>query len=126
MSETITTRVGIVGGGPAGLMLGHLLIKAGIDNVILESRDHETIKNTHRAGILEHGSVDLLVKSETGSRVLTDGYEHGGIYLRFGGESHHIDFQDLVGESVWLYAQNEVFVDLAAAREREGARSTGR
>src|SRR3954471_22440868 len=118
--EIITTRVGIVGGGPAGLMLSHLLAKAGIDNVVVEKRDHETIRTTHRAGILEHGSVSMLVDSGVSDRVLTAGYRHGGIDLRFGGESHRVDFEDLVGESVWLYPQNEVFVDLAAARARDG------
>ena len=118
--EVIKTRVGIVGGGPAGLMLSHLLWKAGIDNVVVERRDHETIRTTHRAGILEHGSVKMLVDSGVSDRVLTAGYKHEGIDLRFGGESHRIDFEDLVGEAVWLYPQNEVFVDLAAARERDG------
>ena len=118
--EILTTKVGIVGGGPAGLMLSHLLAKAGIDSIVIEKRDHETIHTTHRAGILEHGSVSMLVDSGVSDRVLTAGYRHEGIDLRFGGESHRIDFTDLVGESVWLYPQNEVFVDLAAARERDG------
>jgi p-hydroxybenzoate 3-monooxygenase len=118
--EVIKTKVGIVGGGPAGLMLSHLLSKAGIDNVVVEKRDHETIRTTHRAGILEHGSVSMLVDSGVSDRVLKAGYKHEGIDLRFGGESHRIDFSDLVGEAVWLYPQNEVFVDLAAARKRDG------
>jgi p-hydroxybenzoate 3-monooxygenase len=120
MPDIITTRIGIVGGGPAGLMLSHLLSKSGIDNVVVEKRDHETIRTTHRAGILEHGSVNMLVDSGVSDRVLKEGYKHDGIDLRFDGESHRIDFADLVGEAVWLYPQNEVFVDLAAARERDG------
>jgi p-hydroxybenzoate 3-monooxygenase len=119
-AEVIRTQVGIVGGGPAGLMLSHLLSQAGIDNVVVEKRDHETIRTTHRAGILEHGSVKMLVDSGVSDRVLTAGYKHEGIDLRFGGESHRIDFEELVGEAVWLYPQNEVFVDLADARERDG------
>src|SRR6476469_5280084 len=119
-TDILTTRVGIVGGGPAGLMLSHLLGTAGIDSIVVENRDHETIRTTHRAGILEHGSVSLLVDSGVSDRVLTAGYRHDGIDLRFGGESHRIDFTELVGESVWLYPQNEVFVDLAAARARDG------
>lgn len=115
----LKTQVGIVGGGPAGLMLSHLLSKSGIDNIVVEKRDHETIRTTHRAGILEHGSVRMLTDTGVGGRVLTEGYRHEGIDLRFGGESHRIDFEDLVGESVWLYPQNEVFTDLAAARERD-------
>ena len=91
--EVIKTKVGIVGGGPAGLMLSHLLSKAGIDNVVVEKRDHETIRTTHRAGILEHGSVSMLVDSGVSDRVLKAGYKHEGIDLRFGGESHRIDFE---------------------------------
>ncbi len=118
--EILRTRVGIVGGGPAGLMLAHLLHTAGIDSIVVEKRDHETIRTTHRAGILEHGSVSMLVDSGASDRVLTAGHRHEGIDLRFGGESHRIDFTELVGEAVWLYPQNEVFVDLAAARARDG------
>jgi p-hydroxybenzoate 3-monooxygenase len=116
----VSTQVGIVGGGPAGLMLSHLLAHTGIDNIVIEKRDHETIRTTHRAGILEHGSVQMLADTGVHGRVLTEGHRHDGIDLRFGGQSHRIDFQDLVGESVWLYPQNEVFVDLAAARARDG------
>ncbi len=116
----IQPRVGIVGGGPTGLMLSHLLAGAGIDSVVVDNRAHETIRTTHRAGILEHGTVSMLVDSGTSDRVLTAGHKHEGIDLRFGGESHRIDFDDLVGEAVWLYPQNEVFTDLAAARARDG------
>ncbi|WP_417234170.1 4-hydroxybenzoate 3-monooxygenase [Arthrobacter sp.] len=116
----VRTRVGIIGGGPAGLLLSHLLAQAGIENIVVESRDHETIRNTHRAGILEAGSVDLLTGSGVDGRVLVDGDEHAGIDLRFNGESHPLDFRDLVDATVTLYAQNEVFVDLAAARKRDG------
>lgn len=119
-AEILRARVGIVGGGPAGLMLSHLLAMAGIDNIVVEKRDHETIRTTHRAGILEHGSVSMLVDSGVSDRVLTAGHKHEGIDLRFNGESHRIDFTGLVGEAVWLYPQNEVFVDLAEARERDG------
>lgn len=115
-----TTQVGIVGGGPAGLLLSHLLARAGIDNIVLETRDHETIKNTHRAGILETGAVEMLTDYGVESRIKEIGYEHHGIDLRFNGESHRINFKELIDASVWLYPQNEVFVDLAAARERDG------
>ena len=118
--EVITTRVGIVGAGPAGLMLSHLLAKEGVDNVVIDIRERDVIAHTHRAGILEAGSVRMLTETGVGGRVLTEGYEHSGIYLRFDGVSHHIDFKRLVGQTVTLYPQNEVFVDLANARERDG------
>lgn len=116
----VETQVGIVGAGPAGLMLSHLLYKAGIDSVVVEKRSHDEIANTHRAGILEAGTVKMLVESGVDGRVPTEGHEHEGTTLRFEGVSHRIDFQKLVGESVWLYPQNEVFVDLAATRKRDG------
>lgn len=114
------TSVGIVGGGPAGLMLSHLLHVSGIDSVVIETRSRDEIEHTHRAGILERDSVRLLVESGVSDRVLRDGHEHRGIDLRFGGVSHRIDFQGLVGASTWLYPQTDVFIDLANARERDG------
>lgn len=118
--QIIKTQVGIIGGGPAGLMLSHLLASHGIENIVVEKRDHETIRNTHRAGILEAQAVSMLTDTGVNGRVLTHGDEHAGIDLRFNGESHPLDFRDLVDATVTLYAQNEVFVDLAAARERDG------
>ncbi|MGP5522018.1 4-hydroxybenzoate 3-monooxygenase [Glutamicibacter arilaitensis] len=115
----LKTKVGIIGGGPAGLMLSHLLAKTGIENIVVEMRDHEAIRNTHRAGILEAQAVKMLTESGVQGRVLTHGDEHAGIDLRFNGESHPLDFRDLVDATVTLYAQNEVFVDLAAARQRD-------
>jgi p-hydroxybenzoate 3-monooxygenase len=112
--------VGIVGGGPAGLMTALLLKRRGISAAVVERRSHEEIRHTQRAGILEAPTVDMLVDAEVGSRVLTDGHEHEGTVLSFDGVQHRIDFQKLVGRSVWLYPQNEVFHDLATAWEREG------
>lgn len=118
-ARILKTKVGIIGGGPAGLMLSHLLSKSGIENIVVEMRDHETIRNTHRAGILEAQAVSMLTDSGVEGRVLTHGDEHAGIDLRFNGESHPLDFRELVDATVTLYAQNEVFVDLAAARARD-------
>ena len=118
--KVITTQVAIVGGGPAGLMLSHLLAKEGIESTVIEVRSRQEISETVRAGILEHGTVNLLVDTDVSDRVLRDGDRHDGIELRFNGESHRIDFQDLVGESVWLYPQTDVFKDLAARREADG------
>jgi len=121
MTRTVSsTAVGIVGGGPAGLMLSHLLQLSGIESVVIETRTRDEIEHTHRAGILERDSVRMLVDSGVSDRVLRDGHEHQGIALRFGGVSHRIDFQGLVGASTWLYPQTDVFMDLAAARERDG------
>ena len=114
------TQVAILGGGPAGLMLSHLLAREGVDSVVIDDRSRHDIEHTIRAGILEADSARLLVESGVSDRVQREGDEHHGIYLRFGGESHHIDFADLVGESVWVYPQTEVFIDLANARERDG------
>ncbi len=114
------TRVGIVGAGPAGLMLSHLLARAGIDSVAIDLRSREEIERTHRAGILEQDSVDLLVGTGVSDRVHRDGYQHDGIDLAFGGGSHRIDFRGLVGASTYLYPQQDVFADLADARERDG------
>jgi p-hydroxybenzoate 3-monooxygenase len=122
MQPQITrTTVGIVGGGPAGLMLSHLLALEGIDSVVVDHRTRQEIETTVRAGILEADSVRLLVDTGVSDRVYREGHAHGGISLRFGGESHRVDFKSLVGESAWLYPQTDVFVDLADARARDGA-----
>lgn len=115
--RTVDADVGIIGAGPAGLMLAHLLRRSGLRVVAIDHRGAEEIHRTHRAGILEHESVRMLAEPDLDSRVLTDGHRHDGIDLRFGRRSHRIDFQQLVGESVWLYPQNEVFWDLARAAE---------
>ncbi|WP_332759526.1 4-hydroxybenzoate 3-monooxygenase [Pseudarthrobacter sp.] len=116
----ITTQVAIMGAGPAGLMLSHLLATQGIESIVVEIRSRQEIQETVRAGILEHGTVNLLVDSGVSDRVLREGDRHDGIELRFNGESHRIDFKDLVGESVWLYPQTDVFADLAARRAADG------
>ena len=114
------TTVGIVGAGPAGLMLSHLLDRAGIVSTVVDSRSRHEIETTVRAGILEADSVRLLVESGVSNRVHRDGVPHDGIDLRFGGASHRVDFHDLVGAAAWLYPQTDVFTDLADARERDG------
>src|ERR1700712_2632713 len=118
--EQSRTTIGIVGGGPAGLMLSHLLARSGIDSVVIELRTRGEIEATHRAGILEQGSVRMLVDTGVSDRVLRDGFRHEGIELAFGGAGHRIDFQGLVDASVQLYPQTDVFIDLANARDRDG------
>jgi p-hydroxybenzoate 3-monooxygenase len=115
------TQVGIVGAGPAGLLLSHLLALRGIDSVLIELRSREYCEARQRAGVLEDGSVALLRDAGVAGRLDQQGLEHGGIYLQFSGERHHIDFRDLTGgRSVTVYAQTEVVKDLIARRLADG------
>ena len=118
--SSVRTQVAIVGAGPAGLLLSHLLDARGIDNVVIDMRSRKEIESTIRAGILEHSTVELLAEHVPGSRVHTVGARHDGIELRFAGEGHRIDFQALLGRGVWLYPQHEVLKDLVAARLAAG------
>jgi len=120
MTTTVRTRVAIVGAGPAGLLLSHLLDRAGIDSVLIDQRSRDEIESTIRAGILEQGTVELLDTIGEASRARTVGHRHDGIELRFEGEGHRIDFAETVGRAVWLYPQHEVLKDLIAARLAAG------
>ena len=116
------TQVAIVGAGPAGLMLGHLLQRAGIDAVVLEARSRAYIEQRVRAGVLEQGSVDLLVGAGLGDRLQREGLVHDGIELRFDRRGHRIDFPSLTnGRRITVYGQQEVVKDLVAARLASGA-----
>lgn len=117
---TLRTQVGIIGAGPAGLTLAHLLHLQGIESVVVESHSREYIESRVRAGVLEQGTVDILRESGVGERLQREGLKHHGIELRFGGAGHRIDFQNLVGKSITVYAQQEVLKDLIAARMRYG------
>jgi p-hydroxybenzoate 3-monooxygenase len=115
------TQVGIVGAGPAGLTLAHLLGLQGISSVVLESKSREYVEQRVRAGVLEHGTVELLAESGVGERLKREGLVHEGIELRFGGAGHRIDFAELTnGKSITVYAQHEVIKDLIAARVKAG------
>jgi p-hydroxybenzoate 3-monooxygenase len=116
MTTTVRTRVAIVGAGPAGLLLSHLLAESGIESVVVDQRTREQIESTIRAGILEQGTVELLDTLGDFSRARTVGTRHDGIELRFAGQGHRIDFPSLVGRSVWLYPQHEALKDLIDAR----------
>lgn len=120
MTAAQRRTVAIVGAGPAGLMLSHLLSRRGIDSIVVEERSRHEIETANRAGILEAGAVSMLVDEGVSDRVLRDGHEHDGIELRFRGRGHRIDFRDLVDAAVWLYPQQDVFADLADARARDG------
>jgi p-hydroxybenzoate 3-monooxygenase len=110
------TQVGIVGAGPAGLLLGHLLHLAGIESVVLEDRSREHVEQRIRAGVLEHGTVELLVESGVGERLQCEGMVHEGIELRFAGRGHRIPLTELTGKSITIYGQQEVVKDLIRAR----------
>jgi p-hydroxybenzoate 3-monooxygenase len=117
----VRTQVGIIGAGPAGLMLSHLLHLNGIDSVVLESRSREYIESRVRAGVLEQTTVDLLSEAGVGGRLRREGLIHRGIYLSFGGCRHHIDMTELTGgRSITVYAQHEVIKDLVEARLNSG------
>ena len=110
------TQVGIVGAGPAGLTLGRLLEREGIESVILEDRSREYVEARIRAGVLEQGVADLLNEAGVGERMAREGIVHHGIELQFEGERHRIDFEALTGKGIVIYGQTEVVKDLIAAR----------
>src|SRR5215469_1930245 len=110
------TQIGIVGAGPAGLLLSHLLAQRGIDSVLIENHSRAYCEARQRAGVLEDGSVALLRAAGLADRLDQEGIEHGGIYLQFAGERRHIDFRALTGRTVTVYAQTEVVKDLIARR----------
>ena len=115
--QALRTQVGIVGAGPAGLLLSHLLHLEGIESVIVENRSRDYIEHRVRAGVLEQGSVDVLDEAGVGERMRREGLVHRGIELRFGGSGHRIDFPSLTGgRSIMVYGQQEVVKDLIAAR----------
>jgi p-hydroxybenzoate 3-monooxygenase len=114
------TQVAIVGAGPAGVLLSHLLAADGVESVVIETRSEEYVAGRIRAGILEQSTVDLLTEVGLGERLQRDGDPHRGIHLQWPDERHHLDFVDLVGRSVWVYGQTEVQKDLVAAAHTRG------
>jgi p-hydroxybenzoate 3-monooxygenase len=115
------TQVGIIGAGPAGLMLSHLLHLQGIESVVLESRSREYVEQRVRAGVLEQGTVELLRETGLADRLDLEALIHHGIELRFDGSGHRIALTDLSGRSIWIYGQQEVVKDMIAARLGSGA-----
>ena len=111
------TQVGIIGAGPSGLLLSHLLHLQGIDSVVLEARSRKYVEERVRAGVLEQGTVDLLCDTGLGDRLRREGLVHHGIELRFGGRGHRIALSGLTGgRAIWIYGQREVVKDLINAR----------
>jgi p-hydroxybenzoate 3-monooxygenase len=117
----IRTQVGIVGAGPAGLVLAHLLHRQGIHSVVIEARSRQHCEQRVRAGVLEQGTVDLLTEMGVGDRMKREGLIHDGVEIRFKGQGYRIDFKDLTGRGITIYAQQEVVKDLIAARLEAGA-----
>ena len=117
------TQVGIVGAGPSGLVLAHMLRQSGIESVILESRTREYCEQRARAGVLEHDTAALLEHIGVGERMRREGLVHRGIFLRFGRRDHRIDFTALTGgRTITVYGQHEVIKDLIAAALADGQR----
>jgi p-hydroxybenzoate 3-monooxygenase len=118
---TSRTQVAIVGAGPAGLMLGHLLHRQGIDSVIVENRSQQHVIERVRAGVLEQGTVDLLKETGTGGRLEREGLRHDGFFIAFDGSRHRVDMAGLTGgRAITIYGQNEVVKDLIDARQATG------
>lgn len=116
------TQVGIIGAGPAGLLLSHLLHLRGIDSVVLEMRSRAQIESTIRAGVLEQGTMDTLSEAGVGTRMQAEGALHHGFELAFEGKRRRIDLTGLTGKAITVYAQHEVLKDLVAARAAAGGK----
>jgi p-hydroxybenzoate 3-monooxygenase len=110
------TQVAIIGAGPAGLLLSHLLHLDGIEAIVIETRSRAEIEATIRAGVLEQGTMDILTNSGVGERMRSEGALHHGFELAFGGKRHRIDLTGLTGKAITVYPQHEVIKDLVAAR----------
>ncbi|MCG7391742.1 4-hydroxybenzoate 3-monooxygenase [Microvirga sp. ACRRW] len=117
------TKVAIIGSGPAGLLLGQLLHKAGVETIIVERRSREYVLGRIRAGVLEQGSVELLEKAGVGEHVHAKGLVHDGVEFCFDGDKHRFNFRELIGRTVTVYGQTEVTRDLMEARDASGAMS---
>nr|WP_280796444.1 4-hydroxybenzoate 3-monooxygenase [Aurantimicrobium minutum] len=120
MTTSIRTQVGILGAGPAGLQLAHLLQRAGIDSVVIDGRSREDIEGTVKAGILESPAVEVLVDTDVVSRDYVETMRHDGIEFHFDGHAHRFDFPALTGKGVYLYPQHEVLKDQIKARVAAG------
>ncbi len=120
---SMRTQVGIVGAGPAGLMLSHLLHRQGINSIVVEARSRQYVEDRVRAGVLEQGTADLMAETGVGERLKREGLIHHGVMFRFAGRTHRFDFDDLAGgRHIIVYPQNKVVADLFDARAAAGGR----
>jgi p-hydroxybenzoate 3-monooxygenase len=123
MTPSIRTRVGIIGGGPSGLLLSQLLHIRGIDNVVLEKHSRDYVLGRIRAGVLEHSFAELMREAQVGERMDREGQIHEGFFISHGGERHRIDLKGLTGgKTVMVYGQTELTRDLYEARDRLGGK----
>lgn len=120
--QMLRTQVAIIGAGPGGLLLSHLLYLRGVDSIVLERRSRDYVRRRVRAGLLEQGTVDILRAAGLGGRLDRQGLVHEGFELRFAGRSHRIPITDLTGHTVRIYGQQEIVKDLIDAREASGGR----
>jgi p-hydroxybenzoate 3-monooxygenase len=116
------TQVAIVGSGPSGLLLSQILAMLGIESVIVENRSQDYVLARIRAGVIEHGAVDVLTDYGVADRLHREGMRHDGVYLQWPGQRHRVDFVESCGRSVWVYGQTEITKDLIGVREADGQR----
>ncbi len=121
MTNVMKTQVGIIGAGPAGLLLAHLLQISGIDSIVIDGKTREDIEGVVKAGIIENPAVEVLVESGVTTPEQLAGVRHDGVEFHFDGHTHRFDFKSLINRSVWLYPQHETLIDLIAARVRAGS-----
>jgi p-hydroxybenzoate 3-monooxygenase len=119
---SMRVQVGIIGAGPAGLMLAHLLHRVGVGSIVLEDRSRAYVESRIRAGLLEQWATDLLIEIGVGARMQREGMFHNGVHFAFSEKLHYINFRELVGKGITIYGQQEIVKDLIEHRLQQGGR----